>query len=133
MKGREGLSVDFTRDSCPEMAYITGDIHGDPRDLIRFSEVHSLTSEDTIIILGDAGFNFYLHGRDYKAKKLASRIPATLLCIYGNHEARLESFPGFCHEEERCGRMHFSSNSIDSVLSCLLMFETLTKDWQVVS
>lgn len=69
------------------MVYITGDIHGDPRDLIRFSEAHSLTSEDTIIILGDAGFNFYLHGRDRKAKKLAARIPATLLCIHGNHKA----------------------------------------------
>lgn len=70
------------------MVYITGDMHGDPRDLIRFSEVHSLTPEDSIIILGDAGFNFYLHGRDQKAKKLASRIPATLLCIHGNREVR---------------------------------------------
>ena len=61
------------------MVYITGDIHGDPRDLLRFSEAHSLTADDTIIILGDTGFNFYLHGRDRKAKKLAARIPATLL------------------------------------------------------
>lgn len=52
------------------MVYITGDIHGDPRDLIRFSKAHSFTSEDTIIILGDAGFNFHLHGRDRNAKKL---------------------------------------------------------------
>ena len=52
------------------MVYITGDIHGDPRDLLRFSEAHSLTADDTIIILGDTGFNFYLHGRDRKAKKL---------------------------------------------------------------
>ena len=57
------------------MVYITGDIHGDPRDLLRFSEAHSLTADDTIIILGDTGFNFYLHGRDRKAKKLAARIP----------------------------------------------------------
>lgn len=85
------------------MVYITGDIHGDPRNLIRFSEAHSLTSEDTIIILGDAGFNFYLHGRDRKAKKLAARIPATLFCIHGNHEARPQSLPELYHEEERFG------------------------------
>lgn len=38
----------------PEMDYITGDIYGDLRDLICFSEAHPLTFEDTIIILGDA-------------------------------------------------------------------------------
>jgi hypothetical protein len=85
------------------MVFITGDIHGDPRDLIRFSKAHLLTSEDTIIILGDAGFNFYLHGRDRNAKKLAARIPATLLCIHGNHEARPQSLPELYHEEERFG------------------------------
>lgn len=53
------------------MVYITGDMHGDPRNLVRFSEAHSLTSEDTIIILGDAGFNCYLHGCYRKAKILA--------------------------------------------------------------
>lgn len=85
------------------MVYITGDMHGDPRNLIRFSKAHSLTSEDTIIILGDAGFNFYLHGRDRKAKKPASYIPANLLCIHGNHEARLQSLPELYHGEERFG------------------------------
>lgn len=75
------------------MVYVTGDIHGDPRDLIHFSEVYSLTSKDTIIILGDAGFNFYLHGRDCKAKKLATRIPATLLCIHGQSRGAYISYP----------------------------------------
>lgn len=60
------------------MVYITSDMHGDPRNLIRFSKAHFLTPEDTII-LGDAGFNFYLHGRDHKAKIVGvaySRDPA---------------------------------------------------------
>lgn len=85
------------------MVYITSDMHGDPRNLIRFSKAHFLTPEDTIIILGDAGFNFYLHGRDHKAKKLASRIPATLLCIHGNHEARPQSLSELYHEGKRFG------------------------------
>ena len=85
------------------MVYITGDIHGDPRNLIRFSEAHSLTPEDTIITLGDAGFNFYLYGLDRKAKKLAARISATLLCVHGNHEARPESLSELYHEGKRFG------------------------------
>ena len=56
------------------MVYITGDIHGDPRDLIRFSEAHSITFE-VIIILGAASFNFYLHGRDRKAKSWWHTFP----------------------------------------------------------
>lgn len=98
------------------MVYITGDIHGDPRNLIRFSEAHSLTSEDTIIILGDAGFNFYLHGRDRKAKKLAARIPATLFCIHGNHEARPQSLPELYHEEERFGASVMVEDAFPNIL-----------------
>lgn len=85
------------------MVYITGDIHGDPQDLIRFCKAHSLKSEDTIIIFADAGVSFYLHGRDRKAKKLVSRIPATLLCVHGNHEVRPESLPELYHEGKRFG------------------------------
>ena len=98
------------------MVYITGDIHGDPRDLLRFSEAHSLTADDTIIILGDTGFNFYLHGRDRKAKKLAARIPATLLCIHGNHEARPQSLPELYHEEQRFGGAVMTEDAFPNIL-----------------
>lgn len=98
------------------MVYITGDIHGDPRDLLRFSEAHSLTADDTIIVLGDTGFNFYLHGRDRKAKKLAARIPATLLCIHGNHEARPQSLPELYHEEQRFGGAVMTEDAFPNIL-----------------
>lgn len=98
------------------MVYITGDIHGDPRDLLRFSEAHSLTADDTIIILGDTGFNFYLHGRDRKAKKLAARIPATLLCIHGNHEARPQSLLELYHEEQRFGGAVMTEAAFPNIL-----------------
>lgn len=98
------------------MVYITGDMHGDPRNLICFSEAHFLTPEDTIIILGDAGFNFYLHGRDHKAKKLASRIPATLLCIHGNHEARPQSLPELYHGGKRFGAAVMVEDTFPNIL-----------------
>ena len=36
------------------MFYITGDVHGDPQDLIKRTQ--HLSEEDTLIILGDFGF-----------------------------------------------------------------------------
>ena len=54
-----------------------------------------------MIILGDAGFNYYLNDRDTQAKEYASTFPITLFCIHGNHEARPQSLAGF---EE--GRYH---------------------------
>lgn len=41
------------------MFYITGDIHGDVERIVEFSKNNNLTDKDTIIILGDAGLNFY--------------------------------------------------------------------------
>lgn len=54
-----------------------------------------------MIILGDAGFNYYLNDRDTRAKEYASTFPIMLFCIHGNHEARPQSLAGF---EE--GRYH---------------------------
>ena len=41
-----------------------------------------------LIILGDAGVNYYLDHRDEKLKRYIDTMPVTLLCIHGNHEAR---------------------------------------------
>lgn len=41
------------------MIYITRDTHGDFDRLIRFCSRFQTTREDTMIILGDAGFNYY--------------------------------------------------------------------------
>lgn len=98
------------------MVYITGDIHGDFRDLVAFSERVGLTEEDTIIILGDVGANFYLHGRDRKTKKIASRIPATIFCIQGNHEARPQSLPDLYHEQEWKGGTVFIEDAYPNLL-----------------
>lgn len=82
------------------MVYITGDIHGDFRDLVAFSQERGLTADDIVIILGDVGVNYYLHGRDRKTRKMTARIPATLLCIHGNHEARPQSLPDLYEQRE---------------------------------
>ena len=67
---------------------ITGDTHS---SLERFypSKFEPRNPETTgIIILGDAGFNYYLNYRDDILKHKADRMAMTFYCVRGNHEAR---------------------------------------------
>ena len=50
------------------MIYITGDTHGDFTWIEHFCERFSPTRDDIMIILGDAGFNYYGGKRDQRAK-----------------------------------------------------------------
>ena len=49
--------------------------------------------ETAIIILGDAGFNFYLSQTDDKLKKEVNDLGYTIYCVRGNHEARPQDIP----------------------------------------
>ena len=40
------------------MVYYTGDIHGAPYKVVRFSKAMNLTKNDIIVILGDVGVNY---------------------------------------------------------------------------
>ena len=70
------------------MFYLTGDAHGDFRRVVRFCKKHALTSSDTVIVLGDAGINYFDNDRDLEPRRLLSKTPATIFCIHGNHERR---------------------------------------------
>ncbi len=48
-----------------------------------------------MIILGDAGFNYYGDFRDKHSKYRVSRLPITVFCIHGNHEMRPTDVPGY--------------------------------------
>ena len=47
--------------------------------------------ETALIILGDAGINFYLNKTDLKNKKIINNQGFTLYCVRGNHEERPEN------------------------------------------
>ena len=51
------------------MFYITGDTHGQFQHIEAFCERIQPSAKDTLIILGDAGFNYYSDWRDIHAKK----------------------------------------------------------------
>ena len=70
------------------MIYLTGDTHGNFDRIRRFCEINNTTKDDVLIILGDAGINYYLNKRDYKLKQELQNLPITLFCIHGNHEER---------------------------------------------
>ena len=60
------------------MVYLTGDTHGDFRRIKQFCQRMNTTPDDTLIILGDAGFNYFGNYRDRNAKVFASKLPITL-------------------------------------------------------
>ena len=70
------------------MIVLTGDTHREFDRVFDFCEEYGTTPEDILIVLGDAGINYYLDESDQMLKQELSRLPVTLLCIHGNHEER---------------------------------------------
>ena len=53
-----------------------------------FCSEQETTVDDVMIILGDAGINYFLNSRDEMLKSRLAELEITLFCIHGNHEAR---------------------------------------------
>lgn len=70
------------------MIYITGDVHRDFERIFEFCEENDTTTDDILIILGDAGINYFLDSSDYALKWELSALEVTLFCVHGNHEER---------------------------------------------
>lgn len=77
------------------MIYITGDKHGDYRDIFDFCYKNKTSKDDIMIVLGDTGINYYLNERDYILKNSLLQLPITLFCIHGNHEERPENIDSY--------------------------------------
>ena len=75
---------------------LTGDTHGGMATISRVGNIAKnmpqYKSEETaIIILGDAGLNFWLNNTDKKYKKLLNNQGYHIYCVRGNHEERPEN------------------------------------------
>lgn len=68
--------------------YITGDTHGDFSRIEEFCVTNDTSKDDVMIILGDAGINYWLSESDRELKNQLSELDITLFCVHGNHEAR---------------------------------------------
>lgn len=71
--------------------YVTGDPHGDFRYIKKFCEEKKTKKQDVLIVLGDAGINYFFNHRDKNTKDFISKLPITLFMIRGNHEERPEN------------------------------------------
>ena len=88
------------------MIYYTGDTHGGVEKLYNFKERFGLTSDDTIVILGDAGWNYDQSSHDRLAKMFLKRMGVTIFAIHGNHEERPYNLPNYHETEWRGGKVY---------------------------
>ena len=68
--------------------FLTGDTHGQFERVLDFCSRREVDPENTFVILGDAGLNYYGDRRDRKKKEQLSKVPITFFCLHGNHEMR---------------------------------------------
>lgn len=89
------------------MTYITGDKHGDYREIFDFCYKNETSRDDIMIILGDEGINYYLDYRDYILKNSLLQLPITLFCIHGNHEERPENIDSYKTKKFNKGLVYY--------------------------
>ena len=95
VKRMQRKKIEVEIDDSPAKYYITGDKHRDFNSLIIFCKTNKLRRKDVIVILGDAGFNYYGDKRDDKLKKTLCDLGVTLFCIHGNKENRVQNIPTY--------------------------------------
>lgn len=79
------------------MIYVTGDIHGEVRTLLNWLDKCRIPHEkdQIIVLLGDAGLNYFGKNKDRERKVLLQDSNRTYFCIHGNHEKRPESISSY--------------------------------------
>lgn len=76
------------KDHSDASFFVTGDKHRHFDSIRTFCRKAKTRRKDVLIVLGDAGFNYYGDIRDEKLKAKVSRLPITLFCLHGNKENR---------------------------------------------
>lgn len=80
--------ISYYDDGSPAKFFITGDKHRHFDRVKEFCREMNTRRKDVLIILGDAGFNYYDDKRDDDLKKEISNLNITLFCLHGNKENR---------------------------------------------
>lgn len=92
------------------MTYITGDTHGDFSRYIEFTARMAPRQDDVMIVLGDAGLNYYGNEKDRSRKKFVNDFPFMTFCIHGNHEMRPYDIPSYRTKQYRGGTVWFEED-----------------------
>lgn len=111
------------------MIYITGDKHGDFKQLAENLENIEITKDDTFIILGDSGLNYFAYKPTNQAKyykrelnsmilknkliktfrRCCGAIP-TIFVLNGNHEARAKLISSYKRKEWNGGYVYYEED-----------------------
>lgn len=98
------------------MILVTGDIHGRVMYVAENVRRFDLGSNDTIVLLGDVGMNFYGNKRgDVHRKRRLNNLGVTMLCIHGNHEMRPETIDTY-HEVQWHGGTVYVEDEFPNLL-----------------
>lgn len=97
---------------------ITGDTHS--LVVSRLNEIDKEMyppAETAVIILGDAGLNFYLNKTDEKNKEAVQKTGYTIYCVRGNHEERPELLPSMCelYDDNIAGPVYIEPNDYPNI------------------
>jgi len=77
------------------MVYLTGDTHGQFDRIFSFCKRLNASLKDTMVILGDVGFNYHLNFLDDMRKEAANKQAITWFCLKGNHEKYAGALPNY--------------------------------------
>ena len=89
------------------MIYLTRDTHREFERIEKFCADAMTTKDDVLVILGDAGINFFGEPDDRELKEQLQESPVTLLCIHGNREQRPESIDTYEETEWNGGIVYW--------------------------
>lgn len=92
------------------MIYITGDKHADFREVFYFCYANDTSLDDILIVLGDAGINYYANEKDYMLKNSLLQYPITFFCIHGNHEERPENIKTYKTKKFHDGIVYYEED-----------------------
>ena len=97
------------------MIYLTGDTHGCFTRIGEFVRKMNTTADDIMIILGDAGVNYFGNPKDMSVKAVLSEYSITLFCLHGNHEMRPAAV-GTYKMKEFCGGFVWYEENYPNIL-----------------
>ncbi len=89
------------------MIYITGDKHTDFRNVSFLCRINETTLDDILIVLGDAGINYFANEKDNLLKDSLKNYPITFFCIHGNHEERPENIKTYKTKQFHQGIVYY--------------------------
>ena len=98
------------------MVLLTGDMHGQTLKITEAIRRFELTAEDVVVVLGDAGLNYYGNRKgDRHRKKRLDRAGVPVFCIHGNHEMRPATISTY-HEVEWHGGTVYVEDEFPNLL-----------------